>query len=252
MRLEDEQKILLVHFVEAHRNAPPDKRAPFATSNPVSESQTTFIHLRVPALRFKGSREDADVLAGYGLLQVSWSSKGDPLYYVTPKGIEQYEELMQSSPAVDSVEEQVRRYLSSDEFRSRHPAAFAKWEAAAALLWRADSNDQLTTIGHLCRESLQEFVASLARRQGVKVAESDPAKTVARLRAILAAKATSLGSREAPFLDALLSYWGTVSDLVQRQEHGALREAEPLTWEDGRRVVFQSCVLMYEVSRALE
>jgi hypothetical protein len=47
-----------------------------------------------------------------------------------------------------------------------------------------------------------------------------------------------LGSTGKQFLDALVAYWGTVSDLVQRQEHGAQKEVSNLVWGDGRRVVF--------------
>jgi hypothetical protein len=101
----------------------------------------------------------------------------------------------------------------------------------------------------LCREALQEFAASLADLKRVDVSNIEPAKTVSRLKAVLAGRAATLGTSEAAFLEALVSYWGTVSDLVQRQEHGAQRERGPLVWEDARRVVFQSCVLMYEVTR---
>ena len=52
-----------------------------------------------------------------------------------------------------------------------------------------------------------------------------------------------VGERDRAFLDALLTYWGTVSDLVQRQEHGAKKEGEPLMWEDARRVVFQTAIV---------
>lgn len=53
------------------------------------------------------------------------------------------------------------------------------------------------------------------------------------------------------FLDSLLVQWGCVSDLVQRQEHGALREGGDLVWEDARRVVFQTLIVMYEIDRAV-
>jgi hypothetical protein len=52
-------------------------------------------------------------------------------------------------------------------------------------------------------------------------------------------------------LKALLAYWGTVNDLVQRQEHGGQKEREPLKWEDGRRVVFQTAVVMFEIARVV-
>ena len=41
-------------------------------------------------------------------------------------------------------------------------------------------------------------------------------------------------------------------DLVQRQEHGGQKEGEPLGWEDGRRVVFQTANVMVELHRATE
>src|SRR5439155_2241153 len=53
------------------------------------------------------------------------------------------------------------------------------------------------------------------------------------------------------FLDALIGYWGAVSDLVQRQEHGGQREGAELTWHDARRVVFQVAMVMFEVDSAL-
>jgi hypothetical protein len=61
-----------------------------------------------------------------------------------------------------------------------------------------------------------------------------------------------VGKTHQAFLDALLAYWGTVSDLVQRQEHGGLREREPLTWEDTRRVVFQTAIVMFEIAQAAD
>jgi hypothetical protein len=139
--------------------------------------------------------------------------------------------------------------LVSGTFQDRHQAAYQKWTQAETLLWASDSQEQLTTIGHLCREAMQEFTTSLCAAHGVT--PSDPAKTVARVRAVLKEAGASLRETTRAFLDALLAYWGTVSDLVQRQEHGAQKEGEPLAWEDGRRVVFQTLVVMYEVDQAL-
>lgn len=49
----------------------------------------------------------------------------------------------------------------------------------------------------------------------------------------------------------LLDYWRKANDLVQRQEHGAAREPdESFIWEDSRRVVFQTLIVMYEIDRA--
>lgn len=58
--------------------------------------------------------------------------------------------------------------------------------------------------------------------------ESSPGRTAASVRAAW--------STEGPFVESLVAYWDTVSDLAQRQEHGGHRDAEPLTHEDARRL----------------
>jgi hypothetical protein len=143
------------------------------------------------------------------------------------------------------------RYLDSDAFQQSYPEAHRKWAEAAELLWKSDSQRQLTMIGHLCREAMQEFGTALVDRHQPSGVDADKAHDVARIRAVLDQHRPLLGTTAAPFLDALLPYWGTVTDLVQRQEHGAQKEGRPLVWEDGRRVVFQTAVVMFEVDRVL-
>ncbi len=50
---------------------------------------------------------------------------------------------------------------------------------------------------------------------------------------------------------ALIKFWGTVSDLDQRQAHDATREGERLTKEDARRAVLFTLLVMLEVDSAL-
>ena len=249
MLLEDEQIELLGKFVEAHRSTPPDARAPFLAVR--TQGATLFLHLGGSSVKFQGSVADAEVLARCGLLDRSCNSQGHPTFYVLPGGIAFYESSKRASPAVETVEDEIRRFLARPEISKAHSSALAKWEQAASLLWGADSAQQLTTIGHLCREVLQEFAASLAKQQNVAVSAIEPAKTIARLKAVLGARCEGLGKTEAAFLDVLVSYWDAVSGLVQRQEHGAQREGVILVWEDARRVVFQTLIVMYEVARAV-
>lgn len=253
MWLEDEQKELLARFVEAHRNTPHELRGKFITVETMGDPQATFIHSRARNVRFRGSSADAEVLAQAGFLGQSYGSGGSPLFFVLPDGIQFYETMRRDVTAVETVENEIRRFLSASEFRESHGAAAAKWNQAASLLWSADSQQQLTTIGHLCREALQEFAASLATQHHVDVSHIEAAKTVARLKAIVATRTASLETSKgvSALLDAMISFWGAASDLVQRQEHGAQREGTALAWEDARRVVFQSCVVMYEVNHAL-
>jgi hypothetical protein len=71
------------------------------------------------------------------------------------------------------------------------------------------------------------------------------------MRAILDLHREGIGDATAAFLDALLAYRGTVSDLAQRQEHGAAKEGEPLSARDAVRLVFYAGLVMYEFDRTL-
>ncbi len=97
----------------------------------------------------------------------------------------------------------------------------------------------------------QEFAGTLTKKFKLTETEPNPAKSVARLKAVLSVAKSELGETKYAFLDALLAYWGTTIDLIQRQVHGAMRENESLTWEDSRRAVFHTGILMYEFSTVL-
>ena len=253
VHLEPEQQELLCRFVEADRRVSSGRRGKFVAIVPGRGGPAVFI-LRIEGARgiqLTGSLTDAEILAYKGLLGVSFTKKGTSMFHVMPEGLQYYRELKQVLPPVEAVEGEIQRFLSSDEFRRIHGAAFEKWSSAASLLWGSDSQKQYTTVGHLCREAMQEFADQLVRQYKPPEVDLDKAHIVARVRSVLQASGGNPGSTEKGFLDALLAYWGTVSDLVQRQEHDAQKEGESLEWEDARRVVFQTCVVMYEVHRAL-
>lgn len=252
MRLEAEQEQLLVDLVEAERRVPRDQRQKFIVAHTHGPPGVQLIHpgwtdqsRRV----FEGYLEE---LAGAGLLSSGMGHRGTPVYHVSPEGFEYYRELMVGRGApVERLEEEVRRYLDSSQFRSRHSSAYLKWSQAEGLLWADDTARNLTMIGHLCRECLQEFATSLISLHNTRSADADPTKTVARVRAVLNSRRAALGSSLSDFLNALLAYWGTVSDLAQRQEHGGQKEGEPLQFSDGQRLVFQTMIVMYEVDSAI-
>jgi hypothetical protein len=142
------------------------------------------------------------------------------------------------------MESQVGRYLDEDAFRLRHPDAYERWQAAIDL-FAVNPKRHATRIGHDCRESLLAFAdgALEARRVRPKAGSG----TVDKLRLLIDRAATS--HRPAELCNALVMYWGTVSDLAQRQEHGASREREALRGEDARRLIFHTMVVMFEVDR---
>lgn len=250
MRLSLEQQQLLLDLVEADRRL--GRREPFMTISPVHLPGMQIVHdgwLDVERDVFFGDLEE---LAHGGLIRLTTVARGTHSFYITNRGNDAYAQLMRSrgSP-VERTEQAVRRYLDAAEFAARHPAAYGKWVDAEGLLWADASPRSFTAIGHFAREAMQEFATSLFEAVGVPPVNADAAKTVARVRACLDAVALRLGSTERPFLDALLAYWGTVSDLVQRQEHGAQKEGQALQWRDARRVVFQCAVVMFEIDEAV-
>jgi hypothetical protein len=205
----------------------------------------------VGGIKITGSMTDAEILAEKGLLGLSYGSTGTPQFHVQPEAIQYYRELKQEVQPFEAVNKEVQEFLSSDGFKNSFPAAFKKWADAGALLWESDSERQFTTIGHLCRECLQEFADALVQKYDPPGIDPDKAHTVSRIKNILRLRSSNLGSTEIEFFEKLIGFWQAVSDLVQRQEHGGQREGAMLTWEDARRVVFQTGIVMYEVDRSL-
>jgi len=248
--LEPEQKDLLAILVEAARNVQREQRQKFMFVETFGAS--TIDHPGLSNGSVEAYKGDIEILARNGLVSLSYGMRGSLSFDVTPEGFKYYEEMKkQAGQPVQKVEQSVKSFLDASRFQQKYSVAYQKWAQAEAMLWTSESESQLTTIGHLCREALQEFASALLIQYQLPNDERDKALTVARLKAVISARASQLNKSEKEFLDALLAYWGTVSDLIQRQEHGGQKEGEPLVWEDGRRVVFQTAVVMFEVDRSL-
>jgi hypothetical protein len=244
--LEPEQEDLLAQLVEAHRAVPRAARDKFLVAS--SNDGSWVLHRALRGWNLRTNEADVEILALAGFLHLDHSNG----FAITPDGLEHYEVRRQAlSGTMDQVASEITSYLDADRFRSEHPGAFAKWSAASHDLWSSDSEKELTAIGHSAREAMWAFASEWLAKHPIAGVDSNPEHDVSRIRDLLDAAGPTLGSTEAPFLDALLAYWGTVSDLAQRQEHGSHREGEPLNWEDARRLVFQLAVVMYEMDRAL-
>lgn len=251
--LQREQEALLERLVEAARNVPTDKRERFVAPSSANGNRPTLTHPGLPVGGLRVYLGDVEALAQEGLVSLSRSPRGTALTVdVSPQGYALYKEMkLRSGQPWREVESTVMDYLNAEPFRERYPEAHQKWSQASERLWSSDSERELTVVGHLCREAMQAFATALVDRYRPAGVDQNRQHDVARIRAVLHLHRDRLGSTIFPFLDALLTYWGTVSDLVQRQEHGAAREGESLIWEDGRRVVFQTANVMFEIDRSL-
>lgn len=248
--LEPVQEELLKKIVEASRNTPLEKRQRFDVVP--EKGRDSLAHPGIPKDKSQIYFSDVEVLAGAGLVALGYGARGDPNFDVTPLGFKYYEYLKRKSgQPTERIEKTVNNYISAQDFLKKYPEAYEKWLASEELLWRIDPQQQFTAIGHLCREAVQEFAESLVNRFHPPDVPDEKAKTKARLKAVINFKSKELGNTEKHFLEALIAYWQTVNDLIQRQEHGGQKEGRPLTWEDARRVVFQTLIVMYEIDRAL-
>ncbi|HZJ47427.1 MAG TPA: hypothetical protein VFD97_00135 [Acidimicrobiia bacterium] len=247
--LEPEQEELLSTLVEITRNTPREDRGAFMV---VRMLQGDILVSPGRGPRPEVYYGDVEILASKGLVNMRFGDRGTPNFDVTPEGFEYYRIMKERSgkPMVQ-IEDEVTKYLEAHDFQQRYPKAYAKWREAAAKLWAGDSQNQLTTIGHLCREAVQEFATALVEKFQPPGAPADKARDQSRIRAVLAHVRDQLGSREVPLLEAMIDYWSAVSGLIQRQEHGGQKQGDDLRWEDGRRVVFQTAVVMFEIDHSL-
>ncbi len=116
---------------------------------------------------------------------------------VTPLGSKYYEHLMnQIGEPIEKLEKSLTGYLDVECFQRTYAIAYQKWRDAEQLLWAADSSQQLlTTIGHLCREAMQEFASTLMERYRLQEAYPDKSKTIARIAQRLKCAKAKLATR---------------------------------------------------------
>ena len=249
MRLEPEQEELLIALVEGGRRDVPRSDREFM----ITRLDEGDLIVRPPGNYPTTHVDDVWILHQHGLVQITdRGERGSLTFYVTQDGFDWYEAFKKSpGEPVRQVEQDVKSYLDSEAFRSRHPVAYERWAEAAGLLWRGDSQRELTTIGHKTREAMREFATTLVDLYEPTDADPDPDKSVNRVDSVLRLHRGVLGERRSALLDALLGYWRACNGVVQRQEHGSQKGNEPLTHEDARRVVLHTAVVMVEIDRTL-
>jgi hypothetical protein len=252
--LEPEQKELFIQIVETVKMIPRNQRMEMI----VIPSMSKNITLIIPTKSHKQYRinhiidGDLNFLANKGLLNVSYSRGGEEHYLVSPEGLLYYEWLMKEmGKPVERIEKIIFQYFEFEDFRKQYSAAYNKLKQAEELLWESDSDANFSIIGLHCREALQEFADVLYSRVLGKPSPDPKSSTVNRIREVIKAKREETGETVWAFLDVLLPFWGTVSDLTQRQTHAEEKEGEPINWEDARRVVFQTANVMFELHRTI-
>lgn len=244
LQLEPAQEDLLFQLVEADRSLPSAQRQPFVFAQTFGRSAIDH-----PAFGKGGLdifRGDLETLKWSGM--VAFTS--DTHFYLTPTAQKYYVERKKDQKDVaKSIEANIVGTLTTADFELRHPKSSSKWREAYFRLWDRETSEGTAVIGHLCREASQEFATELVNQHAPGDVDKDIAKVKNRVRAVVSHRRKVLGSRDTAWVDALLSYWSALVDLIQKHEHAAQNEGPPLTWEDSRRLVYQCANVFFEIDR---
>jgi hypothetical protein len=143
-----------------------------------------------------------------GFLDAQWYDDGNARFTLNETAFRYYEEFLSkhSEEPAAAVEEEVHRYIDQPDFRERYGPAYERLAAAHQMLWQANPQTDLTTIGHKLREAIQQFATSMVEIHQPPEVDPDPAKAKSRLRAVIETNRDRLGERRSELLDALLNY----------------------------------------------
>jgi hypothetical protein len=249
--LDKDLAAILCMFVEATRAVPRNQRRPISGFSAIGQLNWVLSHPGLPTTNNGLYPADLRALESYGFVSADHRDRSTVEIEVTPAGFAEYERIQRDGrEPTERVEAVTRRFIATDDFRRRHRTACARWDSAEALLWHSETDEHFSAVGHYCREAAQEFASSLLSLYAVVGADSNPTRVKNRVRAVLDARRTD-SKRVNETSAALLNLWEAVIDLFQRQEHGAQKGGDALTWEDARRVVFLTLMAMTELDRVV-
>jgi hypothetical protein len=157
--LTDDQKETLVFLVEQTRRLSQGQRYEFIAYRALGADM-----LMVGSERYPTFFPDLQELDRKNLIRLT-ERANSASFVVSPEGFAFYEEIKRAEGGpIERVEAETRHLLGTD-VAVAYPEAAEKWREAEDLLWRPDAEEQLTAIGHKCREALQCFARSLYQKQ---------------------------------------------------------------------------------------
>jgi hypothetical protein len=158
------------------------------------------------------------------------------------------------------IEDYLRAYLEDQRFRSTHPLACGRWIVAWEMLWCADSRSKVIAVGQRAGDAMRAFSASMHERCMPLAMGSQWPDVVADgsqrpgpldgLASITEAYGKQLGAGRSHLLREIFEPWRALNEKLQRHEQGAQPPDERLRWEDGRRLVLLTALVMVEFDRS--
>jgi hypothetical protein len=249
-KLEEEQIYLLCQIVEAHRNVSPSKRSDFLVIHDMSSD--SMLH---PG--FNNGWTDVvivylRILDNSGLIKIYDSN--DPnaefSFTLTSSGFQYYEFIKNESVnPIERTEKEILSFINIPSYEQRYQKAFFKWNEAEKLLWITNNEINLSTVGHLCREAMQEFLEVLVKRRGLENQCPQKDKTKNRVQVLIKNKKSTSSDTIIKLLEKLYEFWDMLNELIQRQEHYGLKERETIVLDDAKRVVIYTVIMMNELDK---
>lgn len=151
----------------------------------------------------------------------------------------------------ERLEDYLRAYVGHDRFKSRYPRAHERCSDTLTMLWRADSRAKVVALADKAREAMREFACALVEWHEPYAELPDATDTLLRLSSVVEMYKPHIGEERCGLHEALFNYWDALCNAVQRHEDPAQRVHGRLRWEDGRRVVLLTALVMVEVDRCL-
>lgn len=190
-----------------------------------------------------GAIED---ICSWGLLHISYGSRGTPNYRVSGEALRFYRWLMESNgAAIDQVEASVRRIVESSTFAEAHPGAAHHLNKAFALLWGEKTSDQIISeVGDHLRKALMDATTDIVGEGGSQE------RPVERLRTHMAT--LDLSSREVDVVARIVDLAEAALRLDHRLNHvrdETDRGRKEVGWDEVRRASFATALACYELGR---
>ena len=160
----------------------------------------------------------------------------------------------------ERIADYLRAYLADERFRSTHPLAYGRWLVAWEMLWCADSRAKVISIAWRARDAMDAFSTSLLERcvplamdphwPDLLAGDSTRPDPLDGLASVTDAYRDELGAQRSELLGGLLEHWGALLQSVRRHEQRSQAPGERLHWEDGRRLVLFTALVMVEIDRS--
>ncbi|MEQ8765178.1 MAG: hypothetical protein RL885_14690 [Planctomycetota bacterium] len=195
-----------------------------------------------PVGQFEIVASDLRTLINEGLLSGEPGVCGLKGVQLTGRGQVAVKEAVGIDPCI-----QIERHFSGllGQLPEDYSGAWRRLQAASIALASATSEEDYSSVGHHCREAVQDFARVFA--QGVSSAEEMPAeKTLNKVATKLRSLESSTTNKE--LSKAIEKLWVATNSLIQKVEHRSQRAKEPLRLADARRCVFLTAFLFDQLA----